>query len=485
MKIARNFAFLVASVLLAHWLYTRHGAGALLGFDGYPLIAASRVEGLASFFGMLTDELMGGRYPDGSFYRPLVHLSFAVDDWASGGTLDPGAFRRTDVVIAGFAAALVGGVAGRLTVAFSDNRSEAEIAADQPDRGHGVAVIAAGVIAALTYLLHRAQLDVVPYAPRRADALCVLFLAAAVFETLGGKRLWSVAVLSACAFFSKETGAIVVPLVAVAGLAVPGRGRALAVASAVSVAASIGLRTLVLGGLGGHAESGTAQAAEGAASVMTALWKLLALEALGGAPVVVGLLVVTTACVGCAHRAGRTTVALVVTWSLAVLALTAFSGRAHMWYVIALLPGVAIMAGVGLGAALARRSPMAIAGGVAGVALMTSLSLEAVAGGRPQHQALGHAGSIAADQVKRFQAVAEEAQPGARIVFQPWVFAIAGSETAAPIYLHSPYSLQALADLLRPDLEIAVGPPGTPQPSHGAAVIELVPGAPPASASPH
>lgn len=476
MKPALVLVSLLLCIALAHVLYGGIGGGALLGFDGFPLIAASRAEGLAGLFGILTDELMGGRYPDGSFYRPLVHLSFAVDDWMGGGSLDPTVFRRTDVVVAGTAAALLGGVAARLTSRIKGPEGIVSRAAK-------AAVIAAGVVTALTFLVHRAQLDVVPYAPRRADALCVFFLAAAVFEALAGKRVWSVAVLSACAFFAKETGAIAVPLVAAASLSAPDRKRAIVLASAVAVAVSIGLRTVVLGGLGGHAESGTSHAVDSAAAITSALWQLLSAGTIGGAPVVVAAVVILTACLGLNRQTGRGTVAITVTWSLAILAITAFSGRAHMWYVVALLPGVSILSGVAVGAAIMSRTPAAIVAGATGVAL--SLNLMAASGSGPQSEALRVAGPIATDQVERFKALVEAAQPGSRTQLAPYVFGVAAGQGAPPVFLHADYSLQALADLLRPDLDVIVTAPGRAPANAAAAIIELVPGPPPADAIPH
>jgi hypothetical protein len=51
----------------------------LMGWDTYPLIAASRIQDLGDFLGSFTEELMDGRYPAGHFYRPITNLSFAFD----------------------------------------------------------------------------------------------------------------------------------------------------------------------------------------------------------------------------------------------------------------------------------------------------------------------------------------------------------------------------------------------------------------------
>ena len=58
---------------------------------------ASAIGSAADVLGAFSDELMGGRYPDGRFYRPLVHLSFGLDH-AIGG-LEPSQYSRTDISI--------------------------------------------------------------------------------------------------------------------------------------------------------------------------------------------------------------------------------------------------------------------------------------------------------------------------------------------------------------------------------------------------
>ena len=69
----------------------------LMGWDTYPLIAASQIDSAGDWFGLLTDELMGGRYPDGSFYRPVTSTSFALDHrlWQ----LDPAGYLTTNLLI--------------------------------------------------------------------------------------------------------------------------------------------------------------------------------------------------------------------------------------------------------------------------------------------------------------------------------------------------------------------------------------------------
>ena len=107
----------LALTLLAAWLvYGTVSGEALLGFDGYPLIAASAFHSIADPLAVFGDELMGGRYPDGRFYRPIVHLTFGVDH-ALGG-LDPAQYARTDIALAALTSTILGLLASALAVAL-------------------------------------------------------------------------------------------------------------------------------------------------------------------------------------------------------------------------------------------------------------------------------------------------------------------------------------------------------------------------------
>ena len=77
-------AGLIAALALGAWY--RLTSLELFGWDAYPLIATSQVHGAGDLARVASQELMGGRYPLGEFYRPLVHLSFALDGaiWSEG-----------------------------------------------------------------------------------------------------------------------------------------------------------------------------------------------------------------------------------------------------------------------------------------------------------------------------------------------------------------------------------------------------------------
>ena len=56
----------------------------LYGWDSYPLIAASKFDSFGGFFGTFGEELMDGRYPEGSFYRPVLHLMLGFEHALGG-----------------------------------------------------------------------------------------------------------------------------------------------------------------------------------------------------------------------------------------------------------------------------------------------------------------------------------------------------------------------------------------------------------------
>jgi len=448
------------TIVAVVWSLGGVGGGALLGFDAYPLIAASRVDSLGSFFGTFGEELMDGRYPDGHFYRPLVHLSFAFDH-AIGG-LDAGRYMATDLTILVLASWMIGLVAARF-VGTSDR-----------------ARMAAGIAAALLFALHRAQLDIVPYAPRRADGLCVLFIAATAYASARGTRTWIVGVLALCAFLSKESGVIALPIAFAASFArdqttVKSAARAL-IAPLAAVTVGVVVRTVVLGGLGGHAESGTATFGD-AWAVVNALLRALTTDTPGGRGAVLWLLL------GLAiplwrTRSTRAALGLAALWSTSALAITLVSGRYHDWYLLALLPGAALAVGVAVGRAVEEPRVVTV---LAGCAALTLTVLFAVASlGAAQREALQVAQRIAADQVERFQSLVEPLGPRDEATFTPWVSRVAAAPGAPPIFVHAPYSLSALGDLtLAGTPVVAVAPGRLIGPRPASVLVRLVPGPPP------
>src|SRR6185503_1539665 len=77
----------------------------LLGWDAFPLVAAGRIASWRDFLGTFGEELMDGRYPLGHYWRPLVHLSFALDHALWG--LAPRGYHASDLALLSANALLV------------------------------------------------------------------------------------------------------------------------------------------------------------------------------------------------------------------------------------------------------------------------------------------------------------------------------------------------------------------------------------------
>ena len=455
-------ALLAAAWVLAWVTYGPVSGGALLGFDSYPLIAASQVNSAGDLFRTFGDELMGGRYPDGRFYRPLVHLSIGLDH-ALGG-LDPSRFARTDIALVAISATLLGLLAGSL----------AGTLAGALDRRRSRSAAIAACSAAALFILHRAQLEVVPYAPRRADALAVLFVAAAALAARRGARPGWTAALTLCALLSKESGVIALPVVIAAAGTRPGTdlrtcARA-AIGPALGLAIGLAARTAVLGGLGGHAESG-APRGESLGSMSVALWRAVSDVIPGGGPLFALLAAAGLAALLLqAEGRGKATASLLVVWIAAGLLITSVSGRFHDWYALTLVAPLSVLAGAATGSR--RVGPLFGAMAVALVAIGQARS--------PQRATLAVAQAVSQDQAERFQALLHATPSGGTATFEPWVFAISTAPGAPPIFVHAPYSLSALAELTLKGQTILLSS-GTerPLPTPDQIQVQLVPGPPP------
>lgn len=232
---------------LALWVYWPLFDLALLGWDTWPMILTARVQSWGDLWGCVSESLMDGRYRYGEYYRPVTNLFFALDH-ALGG-LEPGAYHRTDWLIHLANTLLMAGLAARLW----------------PGRlGLRVAAVA-GVL----FCLHPIHMELITAPPRRADTLCLLFtLACLLSQSLpgretGGRSQWLGGLFAFLAVASKETGAVVLPIVFawhacfVQGpCSLPGRVRSgvrKTVPVLIGVGALITVRAFVLGGLGGPA----------------------------------------------------------------------------------------------------------------------------------------------------------------------------------------------------------------------------------------
>lgn len=408
----------------------------LLGWDAYPMIAAH-----GSALDAFGTELMDGRYPDGRFYRPVASLSVALDRAIPTAYPTLAApYRLTDVLVCAFGAACVGMLALRMTL--------------HGGRSFNAALVA-GAASALALVLHRAQLDVVPFLPRRADGMSAAFMTWTALLVYRRAHPAFVGLAALAAVLSKETGAIAIGLPFAAAWARPPRegdaplAEALraAVAPMVAVALAVGARFLVLGELGGHAETGFAF---GRALATTKATLLASAEGAPGGALAIGALAIAAALGAAALGAGRALV-LPLSWLAAALAITAFSGRAHPWYAIQIAPPLALLVGIAMGAGSSPRARWTLLSTAAGTLLLVLIAL----GGRaPERRALlDHASAVSADQDGRFRALLEGLSRGQAATFSPY-FIGANDASGAQELVHAPYSLSALAELAGYEVEV-------------------------------
>ena len=110
MKPSARDAVALGLALAAAWLAHQYVLElALVGWDSYPIVAASRAAGPGDLAGLFTEEWMGGRYPRGHFYRPVSALTFALAH--SLWEIDPRGYQWTNLACLLFADSAVYAVA--------------------------------------------------------------------------------------------------------------------------------------------------------------------------------------------------------------------------------------------------------------------------------------------------------------------------------------------------------------------------------------
>lgn len=466
------------AVLAAH--HAVLGLG-LLGWDTFPMILTARVHSIGDFVGTFTEELMDGRYTDGRFYRPVANLTFALDEALFG--LSPAGYHATDLLILAFDGLLIGALALRLW---------------------GRHARWASVVAALAFVLHPVQLELLPVAPRRADLVALGFVVA----TLLARRATTAAVLGLCAMGAKETGILVLPLAAALGVVERPRGSAAGRAAiarawptAVAAALFLAARTAVLGGLGGHGESSLAHLAAAPELLLPYLARVLypqpfvASTTLASAIVAgAALALVAAALLRVAQesdderRRGRGALVFLGSWALLALALSCVSGRVHDWYALWLVAPYALALGWLLerGVRGLRRPEHRF---VASVTLAVPVLLlsshvrhSGIFGGYDDWR---FADRLHADALARAGAAIDGARPGDVVVLERFVPVLpvrpdgSGVRSAA---LLSDYGLQAWTELTRPDRPVRVAYVGQaePQAAPDEVLVLLEPSGPPA-----
>jgi len=461
-----------AMALLAFLAYRPFLDLALLGLDTFPMILSGRILSFQDFIGTFTEELMDGLYPDGHFYRPVANLVFALDYalWQ----LTPRGYHITDLVILIANASLLSALVRKL---------------------FGPRALVGAFVAGIVFVLHPIQLEVVPTPPRRADALCAGFLMACLLaqprpdrpirQTLLRTSLGGLFALLAVG--SKETGAIVVPMVfALQFLRVetrPWQERAfIAMRHSIVPLLALGLfvlaRSAVLSGLGGHAGSSL-----GAVSDLPDLIAPYAVRVLYPQPIFGGdqrlgqVFVVVLAIALCLGGTAiwrwtgtsvvgertriRTGFLFLGAWTLCLLAISSLAGRVHDWYVMLFVAPYSVALGM-----LIDRSIALLRSGRPLPAILP-MAAALVAGGN--HVAysplvrdydMWHEASRVADaQIVRYQNVLDQGQPGKRALldrFVAWIPPGDGGSGIRSAYLHADHSLQAYAELVYPQLAVHV-----------------------------
>lgn len=456
----------LALAVFACWLWSPVLELSLLGWDAYPLIAAARVDSFGDFAGTFGEELMDSRYPLGRYYRPLVHLSFALDHALWG--LGPRGYHATDLALTLASVLALGWLAY-------------ELVGRRVERAW-IAFVAAG-LAAFELATHPALIDVLPAVARRADLLALLFTLLALLAQSKGKP-WIAALLAAAALGSKETGAIAAVVVGTLALARSRSVRAL-VPLALTVAVFLIARTAVLGGIGGGRESTVAL---DPAHFGTLFTRYLA-TVLGARAFAAGLVVtLALACLALVvaliarkraqetERGPDAVPPLLIVWFLALVAITALSGVERGWYE---LPFVAIRCLaiawiVALGASTLRASsiaPIALAGWL--VVTDTWVRIPA-----PALDDLRRASVLERDFLERFERDVRATRDGARITVRGFPMELAASGTlsrdAHTIAVLAPYSLEAYAELALPERSVRLEYPGSLSAPAGASEVVVV-----------
>ncbi|MBM3992372.1 MAG: hypothetical protein FJ298_15405 [Planctomycetes bacterium] len=420
----------------------------LWGWDVYPLIAAGRVDGLGGVAATFGDELMGGRYPLGRYWRPLVHLSFGLDHALFG--LDPLGYHLTDLALL---------AANVLAVATLARRWISERAA---------------LVGAVVFGGNLVHADVLAVPARRADSLALLFTLLALTSVFARRRFLA-ALAVAAALASKESGAIAVLVASGAAFALAQGERrerwrqALRAAwpAWCAFALTLGVRTWALGGLGGSREAQVSAAWSDAlaslARYFPAAFAPTQARLLGGGAFSCAVALAAVALyVVLARRDARRTLVPLLLWFVALASLTAISRAERGWYE---LPFVALnglfaaalferaFARVGIQRALAL--PM-LAWALASLFPWRAASPELIAAGESARVYLGQVES-AVRNASAGSAVRAPGLPQELRDPRPW---LDGRERTFAVL--APYSVAAFVELAFPGRAVRVVPPAPP-----------------------
>lgn len=485
-----GFALALVAVALAPWLVWRSMLSIeLLGWDSYPLIAASRADSLWQALGEFGDELMDGRYPFGHYWRPLTHLTFTLDHALWG--IDPRGYHVTDLALLSINSVLIALLARRWL---------------------GAAI---GWAAGFWFTAHLVHVDILPAPARRADSLAVLFTLLALLAvsstrlSRGARRIAS-ALACACALMSKEPGIVAAALV-VAYPSFAGAPRSITArvrdavregwATVAVVATVFAARYAVLGTVGGTEKARVVDAVLEAPQMWLryapAAWMPSGLRT--GAVAGGVALVVFVALLGAAWFAARTRVEserdsarsgiargglvlFLMLWFLVLASITAMAGAERRWYDLPFAALNALMVPTLVSTLLdralarvdARWRGAILAGGL--LALSWPGVVLAI---RPELYVPKELAELSRTQrsyLDRLSAAILGARPGATLAPRGYVQeslcelpGLDGSQRSITVL--APYSVQAFLDLVAPDKPVRLRYPGAPNGPASAADI--------------
>ncbi|MDA8018480.1 MAG: hypothetical protein MPN21_13645 [Thermoanaerobaculia bacterium] len=349
-------ALIISLVVSTLWLRlapVTEGAG-WIGWDAYPILAAGHLSAGSDMFDVATRRL-AGEYLNAGFYRPLLMLSVSLEEYTIGAS--PKTSLAIQVVLFGLCLAALWAWSGAWLSSWAGGTRDPR---------------APALVTLVLVSLHPVVFDVVPYMPRRAELLCLLFTLLTLFldrrwlATRRRRFLVGAGVAAAMATASKET-AVVLPILLVAARV---SGEADLVWACrnwrrwsrplLGYSAAVGCvmlpRFLVLDGIGGYPDLERASVAS--AKLMAATLVKLFLPDSGlehRTPAWIGFFVLVAAFAGLSALALRSSrarlhrvlrpVLLSGVWLAASALLFAFVARLSPWYLIFVACGVFVSLG--------------------------------------------------------------------------------------------------------------------------------------------
>jgi hypothetical protein len=488
-RVARPAAIALVVLATALVFYQTRTYG-MMGFDSYPLILSSRVEGLGDLVSTFTEELTDGLY-GGHYYRPMLNLSFAADYGLC--RVEPWCYQLTNALLYGATGVLLWALALRLY------------------GGRG----GLGAFVALAFfLLHESQVEVVPVPARRPEMLCAMFACASLFAQLAPfqlERRWPIlpAMLMMAAAMSKEVGyilpAISVLVVFAYSPAVGTRARAwhamrAGACHALTIGALFAMRLWVLGGLGGPDTSLKTVGENALDRSGLLLARLFVSDNLShwAQPLawLAGLAAVAVALawIVAARRSGPTdgshklpeparALLIAVAWILLVGGMYGLSRMFQHWYLFLPVVGASLLVGAGVELALLSwRSGRMPGRALAGICLSLLLGFAFF---QVRYSPLFHSYSewrratVASDEFLAELERRIEATPPGRTVDAPpipgWMPYLRRGPTVRGVAILEVYSVQAWVELVFPDRELLVlSKPAETPPGPGVSIVRLL-----------